>query len=77
MARQLADGFVVYDPRSERVHVLSESARFVWERCDGNHTAADAVAAVLVSSDATPAQAAEGVYHALRELLSNQLVVAL
>ena len=32
----LDDGAVIYDTRSERVHVLNASAAYIWTLCDGS-----------------------------------------
>ena len=77
LERQLADGFVVYDPRSERVHVLNEPARFVWARCDEQSTAAEIVAEVVETTGTPAARAAEDVFGALSDLLSENLVDAI
>ncbi len=74
LERQLADGFVVYDPRSERVHVLNEPARFVWARCDEHSTAAEIVAAVVETTGTPTALAAEDVFGALSDMLSENLL---
>jgi len=77
LERQLADGFVVYDPHSERVHVLNESARFVWVRCDERSTAAEIVAEVVEATGTPTAQAAEDVFGALSDFLSENLLEAI
>ena len=77
LERQLDDGFVVYDPLSERVHVLNELARFVWARCDDHSTAAEIVAEVVETTDTSAAQAAEDVFGALSDLLSENLLDAI
>jgi len=77
LERQLADGFVVYDPRSERVHILNESARFVWVRCDERSTTAEIVAEVVETTGTSTARAAEDVYGALSDLLSEDLIDAI
>jgi len=77
LERQLADGFVVYDPHSERVHVLNEPARFVWARCDAHSTAAEIVAEVIETTGTSTAQAAEDVFGALSDLLSENLLEAI
>jgi hypothetical protein len=75
--RQLSDGFVVYDPETERVHVLNESARFVWSHCDGSATTAQIVTGVIESAGRPPADAAEDVYRALTRFLAEGLIAGL
>jgi len=52
------DELLVYDPRSERVIALNESARAIWSLCDGRHSADD-VAATLGRSLGLPPHALE------------------
>lgn len=41
---EVADGLVVFDPVTQRVHYLNSSASVVYELCDGHSTTADIVA---------------------------------
>jgi len=43
MERQVADEHMLYDAVGRMVHVLNESAYFIWKRCDGRHTLEDIV----------------------------------
>ena len=44
--RQLDEEWVVYDPKSEKLHVLNASAAVVWLCCAGEATLAEIVDAV-------------------------------
>jgi hypothetical protein len=38
MERQIGDEHMLYDFLGRVVHVLNETAYFIWQRCDGQHT---------------------------------------
>jgi Coenzyme PQQ synthesis protein D (PqqD) len=47
VAERLVEGeLVLYNPASQRVHVLNATAACAWRLCDGRHTEADIVAAL-------------------------------
>jgi hypothetical protein len=35
---EAADGFIVYQPREDRIHYLNHTAALVLEMCDGRHS---------------------------------------
>lgn len=35
------DGWAVYDPASDEVHLLNQSAKAIWELCDGKTTTSE------------------------------------
>jgi hypothetical protein len=41
-----AEGWTVYEPQTDSLHVLNESARAIWELCDGK-TAPEEMAAAI------------------------------
>lgn len=43
MERQIRNEHMLYDAVRKVVHVLNETAYFIWERCDGQHTIEDIV----------------------------------
>lgn len=45
--RQLGEEWVLFDPRSEQLHVLNLSAAIVWNHCTGEFTHAEIVDAVI------------------------------
>ena len=47
--RQLDDEWVLFDPRSEQLHVLNLSAALVWTHCDGQ-IGADAIAEAVATA---------------------------
>ena len=72
--RECLDGFVLYDPASERIHVLNEAARFVWQRCEPDKTLAEIVAEVSAAAGIALDVAAGHVRDALRLFLEQRLV---
>lgn len=56
--RPLDDSWVLYDPRSEQLHVLNLSAALVWEHLDGE-TPIEAVAEAVGSAFRPPVTAAQ------------------
>jgi hypothetical protein len=58
---EVADGLIVFQEATERVHHLNRTAAIVFELCDGNHDAA-AIATIvgrLYGLEAAPADAVE------------------
>ena len=51
MERQVGDERMLYDAVGRAVHVLNETAYFIWERCDGKHSADEIVAEAVQLSD--------------------------
>ena len=72
--RACLDGFVLYDPAGERIHLLNEAARFVWQRCEAGTTLAEIVAEASGSADLPLETAAAHVRDALRLLLDRGLL---
>ena len=44
--RQLDDEWVIYDPVSQELHVLNQTAALVWLYCTGDETSVDIAAAL-------------------------------
>ncbi len=43
MERKMLNEHMLYDAVKKVVHVVNETAYFIWERCDGQHTIEDIV----------------------------------
>ncbi|MBI3129634.1 MAG: PqqD family protein [Candidatus Tectomicrobia bacterium] len=41
LCREVDDGFILYDPRTHKVHSLNASAAYVWDCLDGRQALAD------------------------------------
>lgn len=40
LTHEIEGDLVLYDPDYDVVHTLNVTSRFIWERCDGDHTPA-------------------------------------
>ncbi|NSW56574.1 MAG: PqqD family protein [Armatimonadetes bacterium] len=61
LGRQVADEWMIYDASGKAVHVLNETARFVWDRCDGEHDVEDIVAEAVALYEVSEAEAREDI----------------
>ncbi len=43
MERRVGNDRMLYDAAGRAVHVLNETALFVWQRCDGEHSVQDII----------------------------------
>ncbi len=43
MERRVGNDHMLYDATGRAVHILNETALFVWRRCDGDHAVQDIV----------------------------------
>lgn len=75
LERECLDGFVVYDPATERIHVLNDAARFVWKRCEAA-SVAEMVAEASGTAGIAVEAAAVHVRDALHLLLDRELLDA-
>ncbi len=75
--RQLDDEWVIYNPSSQELHVLNQTAALVWLYCTGDKTSANIVAALqLVFGDRVSAdQLASDVDAALEKFHELRLFV--
>jgi hypothetical protein len=69
---QLGDELCIYDWQRKQVHSLNPTAARVWQRCDGQSSAAQIAAALL--ADMPPAQAEELVWMTLDQLAKAHLL---
>ena len=75
--RQLADEWVLFDSRTDKIHVLNLTAARVWLECDGTKTL-EAIAAEVRDDfeSPPPADVVAADVRAALEQLSNQGLVA-
>lgn len=71
--REVPDGYVVYDPATDRLHFLNGSAAFVLQCCDGA-TRADELPELLAAAFRLDADPVAEVEACLARLLSEALV---
>jgi hypothetical protein len=72
--REVPDGFVVYDPATDRLHFLNGTAAFVLESCDGATRVGD-LAALVAAAFRLDAEPVDEVQGCVRRLLSEGLLV--
>jgi coenzyme PQQ synthesis protein D (PqqD) len=48
-ARRAGEEWALADSRNDRVHYLNETAEFIWELCDGEHSVSEIEAEVRAS----------------------------
>jgi hypothetical protein len=53
LLQEAGEETLLYSPEGRAVHVLNPTARMIWERCDGQHSADD-IARELRASFAVP-----------------------
>ena len=72
--REVPDGFVVYDSRTDRLHFMNGTAAFVLESCDGA-TRVDELVALVGAAFRLDDDPADEVDACVQRLLSEGLVV--
>jgi hypothetical protein len=65
MAREVGGELMLYDATGKVVHVLNDTARFVWERCDGKHSADDILVEAQKAYDASADAARADIHECL------------
>jgi len=71
---EIADGFVIYDPKRDRVHYLNQTAGVILELCNGRVTS-DELPALLQTAYELPAPPVEEVTTCVQTLLKEGLVL--
>jgi hypothetical protein len=71
---EVADGYVVYDPKHDRVHYLNQTAVIVLELCNGQVTAGE-LASIIQEVYDLPASPAEEVAECVNRLVEEGLIV--
>ena len=66
LAQELGEEMLLVDADGSTVHVLNPTARFIWERCDGQCSATDIARALQASFSVGPERDVEA--HVLRTL---------
>lgn len=68
------EGWTVYEPETDSLHVLNDSARAIWELCDGQTTPEEMADAVAQLTNLDRKAAVEEVATALRALDEAKLI---
>jgi len=66
-ARTVGGEIILLDRASNQIHQLNVTASFVWQRCDGRHTAAAIAEALTAAFDVDPDTARDAITAALRQ----------
>ncbi|HVG77937.1 MAG: PqqD family protein [Candidatus Rokuibacteriota bacterium] len=66
-ARTVGGEIIVLDRATNQVHQLNATASFVWQRCDGRHTAVEIADELVGSFEVDRAAAHDAVVVALRQ----------
>jgi Coenzyme PQQ synthesis protein D (PqqD) len=70
---EVADGYVIYDPKQDRVHYLNQTAAIILELCNGKLTARELVALVQEAYNLTEPPEAE-VAECVQKLIEEGLI---
>lgn len=68
------NGWAVYEPETDSVHLLNETARAIWELCDGDTSPEEMAQAIAELTDVDLDQAQRDVERTLSELRALKLV---
>lgn len=73
--QDLGDETMLYDTRSENVHILNSTARAIWNLCDGVRTVGDIQDALTGQyADTDPAQVVKDVQGTIDDFAKKKLV---
>lgn len=71
---ETSEGWTIYEPDSDSLHVLNDSARAIWELCDGTTSSKEMAEAISLLTGIDVGQANADVEAALTNLSSIGLV---
>lgn len=74
LKRQVGDEYMLYDAAGRKVHVLNETAHFVWELCDGTCSIDDMVSRAAKTFDTDPAELRSDIEACLKEFRTLSLL---
>ena len=60
LLQEAGEETLLYSPEGRAVHVLNPTARFVWDRCDGQHSVGDLAQALREQFSVAPVHDLEG-----------------
>lgn len=69
-----SEGWTVYEPETDSLHVLNDSAKAIWELCDGETSPSEMAAAISELTGISNSQAESDVQAALSDLRSINLI---
>lgn len=68
MQSETSEGWTIYEPESDSLHVLNDSARAIWELCDGETSPSEMATAISDLTGLQHDQALKDVHKTLRLL---------
>jgi hypothetical protein len=68
------EGWAIFDPETDQVHLVNESARAIWELCDGSTTTREMASAIAELTGISLDQAIRDVDQTVENLESLGLV---
>ena len=71
--KPLEDGAVLFEPETELVHTLNNSAAFIWVHCDGNHTIGEIITLVKSNFSEFELKPSDGVIDIINKFQSLEL----
>ena len=72
--RTLGDEDVVYDKENGRVHFMNQTAKFIFEYCDGTHSKEEIIKGLLDRYDVSREKAEEDVIKVLKDMEDNKIL---
>lgn len=69
-----SDGWTVYEPETDSLHVLNDSAKAIWELCDGETSPSEMAKAISELTGISDSQAESDVQATLSDLRSINLI---
>ena len=74
--RSSRDQPALYDPSGDRIHVLNETAEFIWHLCDGKHTLDDIANQIRLQFDVPEdVDLSSDVEHVIAAMLRKDLLL--
>ena len=75
LTRTLDGELVIFDEANTVVHQLNETARAIWEHCDGSLSESELARQIADTFDVDLTRATEDTHRALSELIAQHLVI--
>ncbi len=69
-----SEGWTVYEAETDSLHVLNDSAKAIWELCDGETSPSEMAVAISELTGISDSQAKSDVQAALSDLRSINLI---
>lgn len=70
---EVADGYVIYDPKQDRVHYLNQTAGIILELCNGRVTAGE-IAGIVQAAYDLPEPPTKEVAGCMEKLIEERLI---